>query len=99
MRNNRAAKGKMKRSREDWILDTVIYVLAFVILFVTVYPFYFVLMLSFIPWMLLCTVTCGIAMLYVGPYMNATFVNFYEAIKPPVVMNTGGDYANTYYQA
>ena len=60
---------------------------------------YFVLMLSFIPWMLLCTVTCGIAMLYVGPYMNATFVNFYEAIKPPVVMNTGGDYANTYYQA
>lgn len=47
MRNNRAAKGKMKRSREDWILDTVIYVLAFVILFVTVYPFYFVLMLSF----------------------------------------------------
>ena len=59
---------------------------------------YFVLILSFIPWLLLCTVTCGIAILYVGPYMEATFVNFYEAIKPPVVMNTDADYANTYYQ-
>lgn len=47
MRNGRMVKGKRKKSREDWILDTVIYVLAFVILFATVYPFYFVLMLSF----------------------------------------------------
>ena len=60
---------------------------------------YFVLMLSFIPWMLLCLITCGIAVLYVGPYMETTFVNFYEAIKTPVIMNTGGNYENTYYQA
>lgn len=62
---------------------------------------YFVLLLSFIPWMLLCGITCGIASLYVVPYMNATFVNFYEAIKGPVVMNTNGDFAdntNSYYQ-
>lgn len=62
---------------------------------------YFVLILSFIPWMLLCGITCGIAALYVGPYMNATLVNFYEAIKGPVVMNTNGDFAdntNSYYQ-
>lgn len=63
---------------------------------------YFVLLLSFIPWMLLCGITCGIASLYVVPYMNATLVNFYEAIKSPVVMNTNGNFAdntNSYYQA
>lgn len=47
MRNDKIVKGKMKRNREDLILDTVIYILAFVILFATVYPFYFVLILSF----------------------------------------------------
>ena len=55
---------------------------------------YFVLLLSFIPWMLLCGITCGIASLYVVPYMNATLVNFYEAIKSPVVMNTNSDFAD-----
>ena len=49
---------------------------------------YFVLVLSFIPWMFLCGITCGLVLLYVGPYMNATLVNFYESIKPPVIMNT-----------
>ncbi|MBD5551147.1 MAG: DUF975 family protein [Lachnospiraceae bacterium] len=58
---------------------------------------YFVLLLSFIPWMLLCGVTCGLALLYVQPYMNATFVNFYEAIKSPAVMNTNGAFADNYY--
>ncbi len=48
---------------------------------------YFVLMLSFIPWMLLGSITCGIALLYVIPYMNATLVNFYEAIRLPVKSN------------
>lgn len=56
---------------------------------------YFVLLLSFIPWMLLCSITCGLAILYVGPYMEATFVNFYEEIKSPVIMNTNGDFTDT----
>ena len=63
---------------------------------------YFVLILSFIPWMLLCSITCGIALLYVVPYMNATLVNFHEAIKSPMVMNTNGNFTdntNSYYQA
>ncbi len=42
---------------------------------------YFVLGLSFILWVLLGMVTCGLAYIYVGPYMTATFVNFYEKIK------------------
>lgn len=60
---------------------------------------YFVLWLSFIPWLLLVSITCGLAILYVGPYMEATFTNFYLAIKSPVVENTNGDFTNTYYQA
>lgn len=62
---------------------------------------YFVLGLSFIPWLLLCSVTCGLAILYVGPYMEATYVNFYEAIKEPVVVNTNGNFTdntNNFYQ-
>ncbi len=42
---------------------------------------YFVLMLSFILWILLGSVTCGLAYIYVGPYMTTTGVNFYEKIK------------------
>lgn len=56
---------------------------------------YFVLMLSFIPWMLLCSVTCGLAVLYVAPYMEATRVSFYEEIKSPVYVDTNGNFANT----
>jgi len=41
----------------------------------------FVLYLSFIPWFLLTAVTCGIAGIYVMPYMNATITNFYLDIK------------------
>ena len=42
---------------------------------------YFVLSLSFILWYLLCYVTCGIAMIYVVPYMQTTLVLFYLNIK------------------
>jgi len=42
---------------------------------------FFVLMLSFIPWMLLCMVTLGIAGIYVAPYISTTIANFYNAIK------------------
>jgi uncharacterized membrane protein len=44
----------------------------------------FVLELSFIPWFLLVGVTCGIAAIYVGPYVQATIANYYkELIKLP----------------
>ena len=43
---------------------------------------YFVLGLSFIGWGLLCCITLGIAAIWVGPYMQATMVNFYNDIKP-----------------
>lgn len=46
----------------------------------------FILELSFIGWALLCVVTVGIAAIWVGPYMSATYVNFYNEIKPkPIV--------------
>lgn len=60
---------------------------------------YFVLLLSFIPWILLCTITCGLAVLYVYPYMDATLVNFYQAIKQPAGGNMNGGFNNDYYQA
>ena len=60
---------------------------------------YFVLLLSFIPWILLCTITCGLAVLYVYPYMDATLVNFYQAIKQPAGGNMNWGFHNNYYQA
>lgn len=48
----------------------------------------FVLYLSFIPWILLCYVTLGIAMIYVIPYMQLTMANFYHNIKPQETTST-----------
>ncbi|HEY9575975.1 MAG TPA: DUF975 family protein, partial [Lachnospiraceae bacterium] len=42
---------------------------------------YFVLILSFIPWMLLGTITAGLAYIYVGPYIQVTCANFYQELK------------------
>jgi len=42
---------------------------------------YFVLGLSFILWILLAVATCGIAFVYVAPYMSATYANFYKAVS------------------
>ncbi|MBQ8734573.1 MAG: DUF975 family protein [Bacteroidaceae bacterium] len=42
---------------------------------------YFLLMLSFIGWIILIILTCGILSLWVTPYMNATFANYYEYVK------------------
>ena len=42
----------------------------------------FVLSLSFFGWILLCCVTFGIAAIWVGPYMQATFTNAYNSLKP-----------------
>ncbi len=44
----------------------------------------FVLDLSFIGWALLGALTCGIAYIWVIPYMQATRANAYEVLKPVV---------------
>lgn len=49
---------------------------------------YFVLSLSFILWILLCYVTCCIAMIYVMPYMTTTLVLFYLKLKGDDVVDT-----------
>lgn len=45
----------------------------------------FVLDLSFIGWALLGMITFGIAYIWVVPYMNATYVNAYNFLKPVAV--------------
>ncbi len=47
---------------------------------------FFVLELSFILWQLLGIVTCGLAFIYVYPYMTVTFANYYNAVKPKPVL-------------
>lgn len=42
----------------------------------------FVLHLSFIGWVLLSVITCGIAYIWVGPYMSAAYANAYNSLKP-----------------
>ena len=44
----------------------------------------FVLALSFIGWGLLCVITLGIASIWVTPFMQATFANAYQSLKPVV---------------
>lgn len=48
----------------------------------------FVLNLSFIGWGLLCLITFGIAYIWVGPYMSATYANAYNSLKPVTVVET-----------
>lgn len=43
---------------------------------------FFVLILSFIGWNLLATLTFGILYIWLIPYMTATLTNFYNSIKP-----------------
>ncbi len=45
----------------------------------------FVLSLSFIGWGLLCCITLGIAGIWVMPYMQTTYANVYNSLKPIVV--------------
>lgn len=40
-------KRKIKKSKQDRILDIIIYIFAFFVLFITIYPFYYVMILSF----------------------------------------------------
>ena len=55
---------------------------------------YFVLQLSFILWTLLGAVTCGIANLYVTPYMTITNAGYYLSLKPEDVY-TNASYTQT----
>ena len=51
----------------------------------------FILELSFIGWVLLIMVTCGLAAIYVGPYMQATIANAYKALS--AAAGTGDSFA------
>ena len=42
---------------------------------------YFLLQLSFIGWILLSIITCGVLSLWVNPYISATNAHFYEYVK------------------
>ncbi len=42
---------------------------------------YFILILSFIGWMLLVAITFGLASFFVTPYMTASYAHFYEYVK------------------
>ena len=42
---------------------------------------YFLLSLSFIGWILLAIISCGILSLWVNPYISATYAHFYEYVK------------------
>lgn len=42
---------------------------------------YFVLVLSFSGWMILAVLTLGIGFIWLVPYMQVTFANFYDSIK------------------
>ncbi len=54
---------------------------------------YFILGLSFIPWLLLCAVTAGIAFIYVAPYMQLTMVDYYDKVKAAFVSTNPVDTA------
>lgn len=55
---------------------------------------YFILELSFFFWMLLGGVTCGLAYIYVYPYMTVTFANYYNQLKPVSVVYENADTVN-----
>lgn len=46
---------------------------------------FFVLQISFFWWILLSSITMGIAGIYVVPYILTTNVNFYKSIKTPII--------------
>ena len=48
----------------------------------------FVLDLSFLGWMLLGSLCCGIGIIFVQPYVDATFTQLYETLKIPEVTGT-----------
>lgn len=60
----------------------------------------FVIQLSFFGWSLLCTITFGLASIYVIPYYMATYVNFYRFLKSQDSARCeqyGRDYSSDFY--
>ncbi|GHU81675.1 membrane protein [Clostridia bacterium] len=51
----------------------------------------FVLGLSFIGWALLGSITFGIAYIWVMPYMQATYTNFYHSLKGGYINSSGAE--------
>lgn len=47
----------------------------------------FVLGLSFIGWILLCSITFGIGYLFLAPYMSATYAQYYLELKKTAIEN------------
>lgn len=43
----RIRRNKRKRSAEDWIIDGIVYLFCLFVLFITVYPFWYILVISF----------------------------------------------------
>lgn len=63
----------------------------------------FCLILSFIGWIILATITLGIGMLWVGPYMQTALMHFYDEVKyynnpTPAVDTTAGEYNDQFNQ-
>lgn len=58
----------------------------------------FILDLSFFPWYLLIAVTCGIATIYVTPYMQVTSAAFYNTLKYGCSSFQQYSYQNAYQQ-
>lgn len=47
----------------------------------------FVMALSFFWWYLLCTITFGLAYIYVGPYMAVSYAGLYDELKKEAIEN------------
>ena len=52
----------------------------------------FKLHLSFIGWIILCIITCGIGFIFLSPYMNAAQADFYEYLRG--IRSAGAGYAD-----
>jgi len=49
----------------------------------------FCLSLRFIGWALLCILTLGIGLLWLNPYMSASYARFYDDLRPPAAGQVG----------
>jgi len=54
---------------------------------------YFLLGLSFIGWIILAILTCGIGLLWVLPYIQTSNAKFYEDLKTNYIGNTNSNYS------
>ena len=52
----------------------------------------FKLHLSFIGWIILCCLTCGIGFIFLSPYINTAQANFYEYLRG--IRSAGAEYAS-----